>query len=259
MKILSQGALVALLLTPTLAACGGQVAVPQPRSIIIYTGERIQTDGERMMAVEAWMRPQLDHIDTSPDFLIRVHRENVRRYPWDALEIDGDTAHIRVYSLTGDVDTPYLLYAHYRLAQETGDIDRWLPEEAEGLVGFDLEKAILQRIADVWLLGRSVYDTQAYGPLDELLYSAEFGYLEDFIVATQGDRFPEERERVVAEAPERAEAFSDWLYRTFERPEPGFVTDLQADLAEQAEEEEREAAEREEDIDARSDGDDPED
>ncbi len=254
MNIFGRGALVGLILLPLLGACAGQMPVPQPRSIIIYSGERIQTDGERMMEVETWMRPQLEHIETSPDFLIRVNRENVQRYPWDGLRIEGDTANIRVYSLTGDIDTPYLIYAHLRIAQEMGDVDRWLPEEAEGLEGFELEKAILERVAEVWLLGRSVYDTQAFGPLDELLYSAEFGYLEDFILATQGDRFGELRDQRLADAPERMEAFGEWFSRTFERPEPGYITDPASELAE---EEHREETDEPEEQDEPTTGDDP--
>lgn len=212
-----------LLFLPLLVSCGGQATMPQPRSVIIYSGERIRPDAERMSEVDTRLREQLEHIETSPDFLIRVERASSQRYPWDVLEIQGDTAEINASSVLRDADAGYLVYAHLRLAQEMGDLGRWLPE-GEGLEGFELEKAILEYLADVWLLGRSVYDTQAYGPLDEILYSHRFGYLDDFIIATQGERFSEARDQRLSEFPESERDFSEWFERTFERVGPGFLS-----------------------------------
>lgn len=220
---------IALLMSPMLGACGGQTPPPETRSVIVYSGVRLQPDAERMAEVESWLRPQLEEIQTNPGFLIRMIREDETRYPWDGLEIYGDTADIHLQTTAADAETPYQIYAHLRLVQDYGTLEEWAPEAA-GLEGLEAEEAILTRVADVWLLGRSVFDTQPFGPMDELLYSSEYGYLEDFILATQGDRFAEERERYLEERPERAEEFEEWLEATFERTEPGYLADSDDEL-----------------------------
>jgi hypothetical protein len=206
------------------SGCSGELPPPQTRGIIIYSGERIQTTPERMAEVERWLRPQLEHIDTSRDFLIRLVEEDGFRYPWDTLEIEGDTASVRIATTALDAETPYLIYAHLRLLEEEGRLEEWAPE-AEGLEGFEAERAILTRVSDVWLLGRAAFDTHPYGPMDELLYANEFGYLEDFIFATQGDRFRTEEQSYREENPEREEEFRAWMLETFERELPGFLAE----------------------------------
>ncbi len=212
-----------LLLLAVLGAGCSSAAVPvQPRSVVIFTGERIPPDPERMAAVEEWLRPQLEDIERNPSFLIQVSRQDTPAYPWDTLLIEGDTARIFIQHTAVDAETAFLLYAHLRLMAERGEVDPWMPEAA-GAEGFALERAILMRIADVWLLGRSVFDTQAHAPLEELLYSRESGFLDAFIFATQGDRFPDARDRWRAESPERVTEFGEWFEQTFERAGPGFI------------------------------------
>lgn len=213
----------AILLIPILGACGGQLPPPETRSVIIYSGVRIHPESERMAEVEQWLRPQMEELETSRNTWVRIVRDDETRYPWDALELRGDTAEVRVVSTATDAETPFRIYAHFRLTEEKGTLHEWAPE-TEDLDGFEVEEAILTRVADVWLLGRSVFDTQPFGPLDELIYSSEFGYLEDFILATQGDHFPDERERYLEQRPERAEEFRDWFERTFERRDPGYLS-----------------------------------
>ncbi len=229
-RISSGSPMMGVLLLPLLAACAGELPPPQTRPIILYSGERIRADAERMLEIERWMRPQLDDIEFNPSFLIRVMQEDVSRYPWDTLDVEGDTADIRIQVAAPDAETPYLIYAHYRLMQERGELEEWLPD-AEGLEGFEAEREILRRVADVWLLGRAVFDTHPYGPLDELLWAHEFGYLDDFILATQGERFATAAEEYRSRNPGREAEFRSWFERTFEREEPGFVGGVPEEVA----------------------------
>lgn len=215
-----------LLALQALAACGGPPPLPQTRTVVVFTGERIQTDGERMQEVERWLRPQLEDIDQNPSFLIRVEREPDPAYLWDALEVEGDTATITIERAAVDVDTPHLIYAHLHLMAARGELARWVPsldEDEEQPEGLEMERHILQYVADIWLLGRSVFDTHAYGPLDEVLYANERGLLVPYILATQGDRFADERERFTEEDPEWEERLEEFFRRTFERDGPGYL------------------------------------
>lgn len=229
----ARGAVLLLFGIATLAACAGTPPLPQTRSVITMSGERVQADPEAMVEVDRWLRPQLAEIERNPDFLIRLVQEDRPLYPWQNLEITGDTAQLAVQRGQGDAETPFLLYGHFRLMAETGDLAPWLPEAVpeageEGQAGpvaegLELERLILRRISDVWLLGRSVFDTTPYGPLDELLYANEAGFLEEFILTTQRDRFEEEAAAHFDANPDRAEAFRGWFMRAFERAGPGFM------------------------------------
>lgn len=222
-RVLCAAGVVAL---QVLAACGGPPPLPQTRTVIVFSGERIQTNGERMQGVERWLRPVMEEIELNPSFLIDLERDADAAYPWDVLELDGDTATITVERAAVDVDTPHLIYAFLRLMAVREELNEWIPEledEEEQPTGLELEKTILKQVADVWLLGRSVYDTHAYGPLDELLYATEAELLEPFILATQGDRFPEEVERFSQEHPEWEADLREFFRRTFERDGPGYL------------------------------------
>lgn len=205
-------------------ACAGTSPVPQPRTVIVFSGERIQTDGERMQEVEQWLRPALEDIDQNPSFLIRVHRQEEDAYLWDSTELVGDTAIVHVQRAAADAETPHLIYAHLHLMAERSELGEWLAVAREDdLEGLELEMAILRRVSDIWLLGRAVFDTQAYGPLDELLYAADRGLLTEFILATQGDRFEEERAAFTEEFPEWEGELTEFFQRTFERDGPGYL------------------------------------
>ncbi len=213
----------ALLLLLLAAGCGGGTTMLQPRSVVNFAGERIQADPEAMAEVEAWLRPQLDDIERNPSFLIRLLREPTPLYPWSRLQIQADTAQLALQSAIQDAETPFLVYGHLRLMETRGELERWLPE-AGALEGLELERAMLERISDLWLLGRSVFDTQAHGPLDEIMYAREGGFLDEFILATQPERFSQEREAHFQEHPEREEAFRDWFLRVFEADGPRYLT-----------------------------------
>jgi hypothetical protein len=195
--------------------------------VITVTGARLNADPQAMFEVNEWLRPQLVEIERNPTVLIRVIQDNSTHYPWSTLELTGDTAQVTVQQGQADTETPFLLYAHFRLMAERGAeaLEPWLPEAFEA-AGFPLERAILGRIADVWLLGRSVFDTTPFGPLDELLYSREAGFLDEFIYAAQPERFTEEGLAHNAANPDRDAAFRRWFLQVFEREEPGFIRSL---------------------------------
>jgi len=216
------GWIAVLVLATLTAGCGGGAVTLQPRSVVNFTGERIQADPEAMAEVEAWLRPQLEDIERNPSFLIRLLREPEPMYPWSRLRIAADTAQLALQVAAQDAETPFLIYGHLRLMEVREELERWLPESEE-LEGLQLEVAMLERVSDLWLLGRSVFDTQAHGPLDEIMYAKESGFLEEFVLLSQPQRFAEERAAHFQENPEREEAFRDWFLRVFESEGPRYV------------------------------------
>ncbi len=218
-----QGAGVAMVLVALAfgSGCASEMELPTPRSVIIFSGVRLTADADQMEEVDRWLRNQLEEIHENPSFLIELHRRDSEVRPWETLHIEGDTARIALQTTATDAETPFLLYAHFHLMAQRGELEEWLPEASDA-EGFELEQAILDRIADAWFLGRSIYDTHAYAALDELLYSREFGYLQPYILFAQADRFAEEREAWLQESPEEKEEFLEWFRATFERdpPEP---------------------------------------
>ena len=211
-----------LALSLLLAACASQVPAIMPRSIVVYSGERIRPESARMEEVEAWLTPELDRINLDPAFLIRLSAVQEEVYPWDGLEIVADTADLVLTDTGADAETPFLIYGYLRLMDARGLLVEAYPG-TEGLTGYALERAILERVAEVWLLGRSVFDTQPYAPLDELVYAREFGFLDEFIFATQPDRFPDEQDAHRTENPAREEEFRTWFRNTFGSDGPRFI------------------------------------
>jgi hypothetical protein len=163
----------------------------------------------------------MTNIDRDPSFLIEVVPRDTPAYPWESLLIQGDTAKTGVErGRSLDAQTVYMLYAHFRLMKEFGRLDEFLPE-GEYLEGFALEKAILGRVADAWLLGRAVYDAEAYDPLEELLYSNENDFLEAFLLTARGEEFREARQEWLREDPEGLERYRKWFVDTFLTEPPG--------------------------------------
>lgn len=216
----------ALFLCAFTSACAGTAELPSPRSIIVYSGERVQADPQRMAEVEDWLMPQLERIDLDPEFLIRLEEFDQPTYPWANLELEGDTASLGLLPSAPDAETPYLIYGFLRLMDQWDTLATVLPE-AQGTSGYDTERAIVHRVAEVWLLGRSVFDTQPYGPLDELVYAQDYGFLDEFIFATQGERFADEAEAYYSASPGREAEFRDWFRRTFEADGPRFMLEAE--------------------------------
>jgi hypothetical protein len=213
------GVAVLLLVLGSSGGCSSEMELPTPRTVIIFSGLRLNADAEEMEEVDRWLRAHLEDIERNPSFLIELHRRDSEARPWETLHLEGDTARIAMETTATDAETPFLLYAHFRLMAERNELEEWLPEAADAQ-GLELERAILNRIADAWWLGRSIYDTHAYGPLDELLYSREFGYLDAYLLTAQADRFSEERSEWLEAHPEGEEEFLDWFRATFERDPP---------------------------------------
>jgi hypothetical protein len=167
--------------------------------------------------------PHRHPLATRPRLPIRNLPAHPTPYPRDATAFEpAAVVEVEIADVAPDAETPFLIYSHLRFLQEQGGIEEWAPE-AEGLTGFELEKAILSRVSDVWLLGRSAFDTEPFGPMDELMYAREHGFLEDLILTTQRERFPVEAEAYWSGQQDRLREFVAWLERTFDREQPGYI------------------------------------
>jgi hypothetical protein len=205
-----------------LAGCGAAKAtIPEPRPIINFAGARLRVDKERMQAVNDWVLRQQDNIERDPGFWVISDMAVEEVYPWDGLRFAGsDTVRVRVDPRASDAGVVFQLYAHFHLMSRMGRLEEWLPEAATA-TGYDLERAILSRVSDAWLLGRTVFDTQPYAPLDELIYSKENGYLDAFIFTARPEEFAEARAEWARAKPGEAEAYRQWFVQTFNREPPG--------------------------------------
>ena len=220
---------ITLLFTSVLLAgcASGPAELPDPRPIVIRTGARLYPEKERLSEINSWYRPQMENIERDPSFMIETVDRDTPAYPWESMFIEGelfragDTVKIGVEtSESMEAGIAYSIYAHYHIMKDMGRIEEFLPG-GDAMEGYDLERAILDRVADVWLLGRGVFGAEAYPPLEELLYSNEAGYLDAFILTARGEEFSREREAWLREDPEGQEIFRDWFQETFSREPPG--------------------------------------
>ena len=217
--------LATLLVLPSLACASGEIELPNPRRLVIYSGARLSPPKERMEEVDAWVREQYDSIQLDPSFMIITAPEEGPVYPWESLRLNalGDTANIGFQAgpgVGGMRRGPFLIYAHLHLMGAQDRLDRWLPE-AVGADDYEIEKAILARVADVWLYQRSIFDAPPYSILDELTYANENGFLDEFILTARPDAFVEARKEWLAQNPDGNSAFVEWFQTTFERDPPG--------------------------------------
>lgn len=204
-----------------LAACGGGSSIPTPRPLVIFSGARITPDAEKMQEVDGWFREQMHEIERDPSFMIITLPSDSAVHPWETLEVQGDTARIAYAQGVPEAEAIYLIYAHFHLMAERDELAEWLPE-AENAEGFELEHAVLNRVADAWLYGRSVYDATPHAPLDEILYARENGFLDAMILTAREDDFGSEREAWLESDPEALEEYRLWFEETFARNPPGF-------------------------------------
>ena len=223
-RSMSRGRILAAALAAlSFEACAtGPAELPEPRTIVIRSGSRLHPEKSRMEEIDLWYRPEMENIEMDPTFLIETVPRDTPSYPWESLLLlEGDTARIGVeVRKSAEASTAFQIYAHLRLMKRMGRLDEFLPGSS-GQEGFLLERAILARVADVWFYGRGVFDAQAYGPLEELLYSNEAGYLDAFILTARGEEFEEERQAWLQEDPEGLERYRRWFVDTFEREPPG--------------------------------------
>ena len=206
-------------------ACAAATGLPAPRSLINRSGARLQADPARMEVIDIWVRAQNENITVDPSFMIIATPATSETYPWDGLTVSGDTASVIFQQSAPDAAGILQLYGHFHLMKKMGRLDEFLPEgvDAEGreLEGYELEKAILSRVSDAWLYGRSLFDMSPYAPLDELMYAKENGYLEAFILTARPQEFREERRAWLDSAADASDRYRRWFQRTFEREPPG--------------------------------------
>ena len=176
-----RGALAAALAMVLLAACSASSALPASRGLITLSGARVPPDPARMDSIDIWLRPQLDNIREDPTFLIFTDFSEVPVMPWENFVIEGDTARGYLDGTIAEARPAYLVYAHLHLMHRMERLEEWLPD-AVGLEGYELERAIVARTAEVWFYGRSLYGWPPYLPLDELLFSSENGYLDAYLL-----------------------------------------------------------------------------
>lgn len=194
--------------------------IPPPRPIVVFSGERITADHERMKEVNEWVTRQQRNIVEDPSFWVIGEPVTDEVYLWEGLRISNDSVWTHVDLRAPDTRLVHELYAHFHLMSTMGRQEEWLPE-APDAVGYALERAILARCADAWTLGRSTFDTAPYGPLDELMYVADAGYLDAFVFTARPDEFASSRAEWARENPGRADAYREWFLDTFSREPPG--------------------------------------
>lgn len=201
------------------------MSIPTPRPIVIYSGARLTADRDSMAEVNEWVTNEDRNIREDPSFYVYDDpRPGDDVYPWDGLRIQGDSVWVPVPTRYPDARLVHYIYGHLHLMVEMGRQELWLPE-APDAVGYDLERAILSRTADAWILGRTVFGTSPYEPLDELAYAKEAGYLDAFIFTSRPDEFAVRRAEWARENPDAMNEYREWFLDTFSREPPGLRPD----------------------------------
>jgi hypothetical protein len=203
-----------------LGSCTTAASLPAPRSLIVRSGARLQADRARLSEIDIWVRAQQENITMDPSFWIIENATPDEPYPWDGFTISSDTAFVLVPAVAPESGSIMAFYGHYHLMKTMERLEEFLPEAAEA-EGYELEKAILTRVADAWLYGRALFDMTPYGPLDELMYAREHGFLEALILTSRPDEFTEERSAWLDANPGQQEEYRRWFLETFEREPPG--------------------------------------
>jgi hypothetical protein len=192
---------------------------------VTSSGARLAADPDSLQAIYDWLIIQDDVITNDPSFLIESVPSEQDTYPWETLVIavhgaPADTARYQYTRSNPDITDAYNIYAHLHLMKELDRLDDWLPEHGDA-EGFELERAIIARMADAWLLGRTTFDTQPHLLLDELIYAKQAGHLDAFILTARPDDFPQEREAWMRENPQAMERYRAWFRETMGGDPPG--------------------------------------
>lgn len=205
-----------------LAGCAGPAPLPDPRTLVNSSGVRVNADPQEMEAVDEFVRRSLEDIQRDPSFMLILEPVDAPVRPWEELRVNQavDSVWISLERGAADAVSPYQIYGHLHLMARRGEMAEWIPE-AEGAEGYELERIILDRIADVWLYGRAIYDAAPYAPLDELLWASQAGYLDEYILTARAEEFPEARQELESERGERLDAYRSWFEQTFEARPPG--------------------------------------
>lgn len=202
------------------ACASAVVQVPPPRSIIIHSGARIRADHEHMKVVNEWVTREDTNITDDPSFLVITSPADAETFPWEGMVLGQDSVTIHLALGARDAALVYRIYGHLHLMVQMGRQEEWLPE-APAAVGYELERAIVERIADAWILGRTVFDTAPFGPLDELAYSFDADFLDAFIFTARPSEFAASRAEWARANPGETDRYRDWFLQTFNREPPG--------------------------------------
>jgi hypothetical protein len=173
-----------------------------------------------MKVVNEWVTREQDNIRDDPSFWVVSTPVLEEVFPWEGMVVSNDTVTLRVPLGAADGQLVYQIYGHLHLMSTMGRQGEWLPE-APDAVGYELERAIVSRAADAWILGRTVFDTQPFGPLDELAYAKNEGFLDAFIFTARPDDFAASRAEWARSNPDAADLYRDWFLETFNREPPG--------------------------------------
>lgn len=207
-----------------IAVIGGCAAaspsIPPPRPIVIHSGARIRADHEHMKHVHEWVTREQLNIEEDPSFWVIGTRGLEETLPWDGLVLGQDTVTVRIPLGAQDASLVYQIYGHLHLMVTMGRQEEWLPEAADA-VGYDLERAIVERIADAWTLGRTVFDTTPFAALDEISYAKDADFLDAFIFTARPGEFAASRAAWARENPGETDRYRDWFIETFNREPPG--------------------------------------
>jgi len=198
--------------------------VPTPRPIIVSSGARLRVEQQRMDSVNAWVTREQANIINDPTFWVVSQPSEDEVYPWENMRISSDTVTVPVPARSQDPQLVHQIYGHLHLMSTMGRQEEWLPE-APTAEGYELERAILSRTADAWILGRSVYNTVPYAPLDELAYAKEAGLLDPFIFTARPTEFAGARADWARANPGEMERYREWFLETFNREPPGLRPD----------------------------------
>ncbi len=211
---------VFLLAAFSTACASGTGSIPPPRPVIVYSGARLSVDRERMEEVNRWVTEEDINIREDPSFWVHDLPTRSEAYPWEQMRIQADSVWVPAPTAYPDTRLVFHIYGHLHLMTRMGRQEEWLPE-APDAVGYELERAILDRTADAWILGRTVFDTSPYGPLDELAYAKEAGHLDAFIFTARPDEFAVTRAEWARANPGEGDRYRDWFLDTFSREPPG--------------------------------------
>lgn len=176
-----------------------------------------------MDSVYDWVTDEQLNISEDPSFWVITEPTPDETYPWEGLDVREDSVTVRVPRGAQETELIYQIYGHLHLMVGMGRQEEWLPE-APSATGYALERAILSRTADAWILGRTVYNTSPYGPLDELAYAKDGGYLDAFIFTARPSEFVSDRADWVRANPGGMERYREWFLDTFSREPPGLRT-----------------------------------
>ncbi|MEJ2538600.1 MAG: hypothetical protein P8188_01235 [Gemmatimonadota bacterium] len=199
------------------AACGGGgLVLPEPRPLVIQSGARLTPDETRLEEIYQWVDREVQNIEQDPSFLIATRPAATDVYPWETLEISGDTASLQYRTTNPDLASVYQIYAHLHLMRAMGRIQEWMPE-AVGADEWEFERLAVGRMTDAWLLGRASFGFVPSRLMDELVYAKDAGRLDALLLTLRGFEFPEAKEAWLEAEPGADEAFREWFRDTFDR------------------------------------------